>query len=291
MAFTEREVIIANPARRKARKGNMTTKQIKFFGTKRQRAALKAKRSNAGKKAHRKAATRPKSKSAHRKRTPKRATAKRSNPGEIISLTLGNPAKRRKKAVAKTRRKKNTSARRHTSAGHRTKKRANPGRRGHRRRSNPGGVGLNVTDLVALGGGAVVGGTLPTVATQAILGSKNNGFMGYAANLAATFVLAWGVNRFSKGKTGHTFSMGIIAGGIGSVIKRAITDYSILGSFGQQLGMGDYMVSNWVTPQRMVDGLNSAMVEVPNGWGAPAMIAAPAGAAGGMGCFGPPLYG
>lgn len=146
---------------------------------------------------------------------------------------------------------------------------------------------MNLTDLVALGGGAVVGGTLPTVATQAILGGKNTGVMGYAANLAATFLLAWGVNRFSKGKTGHTFSMGIVAGGIGSVIKRAITDYSILGSFGQQLGMGDYMVSNWVTPQRMVDGLNSAMVEIPNGWG-PQMIAAPA--ANGMGCYAP-LYG
>src|SRR6185369_1932420 len=283
MAFTERGVIIANPARRKARKGNMTAKQIKFFGTKRQLAALKAKRSNAGKKAHRKAASRPKSKSAHRKRTPKR-----SNPGEIISLTLGNPAKRRK-SVAATKRKKKTATgqRHHKNAGTRRKK--NPaGRRGHRRRSNPAGVGLNVTDLVALGGGAVVGGTLPTVATQAILGAKNSGAIGYLANLAATFVLAWGVNRFSKGKTGHTFSMGIIAGGIGSVIKRAITDYSILGSFGQQLGMGDYMVSNWVTPQRMVDGLNSAMVEIPNGWGTPAMIAAPAGAAGGMGCYGPP---
>jgi len=264
----------------------MTAKQIKFFGTKRQKAALKAKRSSAGKKAHRKAASRSKSNSAHRKRTPKR-----SNPGEIISLTLGNPAKRRK-SVASTKRKKKATGRRHASAGPRMKKRTNPGRRGHRRRSNPAGVGLNVTDLVALGGGAVVGGTLPTVATQAILGAKNSGAIGYLANLAATFVLAWGVNRFSKGKTGHTFSMGIIAGGIGSVIKRAITDYSILGSFGQQLGMGDYMVSNWVTPQRMVDGLNSAMVEIPGGgWGAPAMIAAPAGAAGGMGCYGPPLYG
>lgn len=259
----------------------MTAKQIKFFGTKRQRAALKAKRSNAARKhklkaaPRKKAAHRPKSKSAHRKR---------SNPGEIISLTLGNPARKKGKKMAATKRK--PSKKKHSTAGRPRKKKSNPARRHRPRRSNPGG--MNVTDLVALGGGAVVGGTLPTVATQAILGAKNTGPLGYLANLAATFLLAWGVGRFSKGKTGHTFSMGIIAGGIGSVIKRAITDYSILGSFGQQLGMGDYMVSNWVTPQRMVDGLNSAMVEVPQGWGpGPQMIAAPAN---GMGCYSP-LYG
>lgn len=192
--------------------------------------------------------------------------------------------------MAKTRRRKSTSARRHTNAGHRrTKRRANPARRTHRRR-NPGSFG-GVTDLVALGGGAVIGGSIPSIATQAVLGSKNTGVLGYLSNLAATFLIAWGVGKVAKGKTGHTLSMGIIAGGIGSVIKRAITDYSILGSFGAQLGMGDYMVSNFVTPQRVADGLNSPMVEYPMGWGQPAQIAAPAGAAGGMGCFGPPLYG
>ena len=188
--------------------------------------------------------------------------------------------------MAATKRRKKKATGRRPSAGTRSRKRANPGRRGHRRRSNPGGFG-SVTDLVALGGGAVVGGSIPSIAAQAVLGSKNTGAIGYLSNLAATFALAWGVNRFARGATAKTFAMGIIAGGIGSVIKRAITDYSILGSFGQQLGMGDYMVSNWVTPQRMVDGLNSAQIEIPNGWG-PQMIAAPAQQ--GMGCYSP-LYG
>jgi hypothetical protein len=33
------------------------------------------------------------------------------------------------------------------------------------------------------------------------------------------------------------------------------------------LGMGDYIASNWVTPQIYADPNNSAMVVPPNGWG------------------------
>lgn len=120
-----------------------------------------------------------------------------------------------------------------------------------------------------------------------ILGNKNTGWFGYLSNLAGTFLLAWGASRFAKGKMGSTLTMGIVAGGIGQVISRAITDYSILGSYGQQLGFGDYMVSNWVTPQRMVDGLNSAQIEIPGGWAPTTMIAAPAGMSG----MYDPLYG
>lgn len=297
MASTTVETIIANPARKR---GNMTAKQIKFFGTKRQRAALKRRRP----KAKRRHVTRAKSNPARKRRavaaapkrrrkTVHRARAKRTrrkNPGEIISLVLGNPAKRRK-SVARTKRRKASVRRR--SAGRRVaRRRSNPGvvRHHRRHRRNPGTLGFNVQDMLALGGGAVLGGTLPTVASQAVLGAKNTGWMGYLSNLAATFLLAWGAGRFVKGKQGSTLVMGIVAGGIGSVIKRAITDYSILGSYGQQLGFGDYMVSNWVAPQRMVDGLYSAEVQIPAGW-APTTIAAPMTSAGdGMGMYAP-LYG
>lgn len=139
---------------------------------------------------------------------------------------------------------------------------------------------MNVAEMVSLGGGAVLGSTLPKVASQFVLGGQNTGLLGYFSNLAGTFLLAWASSRFVRGKNGSTLTMGIIAGGIGQVISRAISDYSILGSYGQQLGFGDYMVSNWVTPQRMVDGLNSAMVEIPSGWAPTTVIQAPAGVAG-----------
>lgn len=147
-----------------------------------------------------------------------------------------------------------------------------------------------MSDMLALGGGAVLGGTLPTVASQAVLGSKNTGWMGYLANLAGTFMLAWGASKFVKGKQGNTLTMGIIAGGIGSVIKRAITDYSLLGGYGQQLGFGDYQVSHFVSPQRLPDALYSAEVQNPGGPWAPTMIAAPVAAGDGMGMY-QPLYG
>lgn len=146
-----------------------------------------------------------------------------------------------------------------------------------------------MSDMLALGGGAVLGSTLPKVASQMVLGARNTGWLGYLSNIIGTFGLAWVVGRFAKGKNGATLTMGIVAGGIGQVISRAISDYSILGSYGQQLGFGDYMVSNWVTPQRMVDGLNSAMIEIPNGWTPTTVIQAPQGvsgyAGGGMGMY------
>lgn len=275
MAVSTREIIIANPARKRASgkkkrsmartKKKMSAKQIRFFGSKRQRAALKAKRKRP---AHR-AASKP-NPARRRKpvahRTHRKRTAKRRNPvPEIISLTLGNPAKRRKKAVAKTKRRKNASARRKTNAGRRTTRR-NPAVRHHRRghRRNPAGMG--VTDLLALGGGAVVGGALPKVASQAILGSKNTGWMGYLSNIAGTMILSWGAHKFAKGPMGASFAKGILAGGIGQVLSRMISDYSLLGSYGTTLGLGDYMVSNFASPQWLPDALNSPMVNPPNGW-------------------------
>jgi hypothetical protein len=75
--------------------------------------------------------------------------------------------------------------------------------------------------------------------------------------LASTLLLTWAGGAFVRNRA---FPAGILAGGIGGLLKRIITDYSLVGSFGAQLGLGDYMVSNWVTPQRVIDGWNSAQV-------------------------------
>ncbi len=93
MARTVRTVrVVGNPPRRRARahnrgkrRRNLSAKQIKFFGTPAQKAALKrsrsAKRSNSARRATR----------THARHTRRRA---RRNIGEILSLTLalmGNP--------------------------------------------------------------------------------------------------------------------------------------------------------------------------------------------------------
>ncbi len=144
-------------------------------------------------------------------------------------------------------------------------------------------------DMLSLGGGAVLGSTLPKLASQFVLGGKNSGWLGYGSNLVGTVLLAYVAGRFAKGKQGQTLTMGIIAGGIGQVISRVISDYSILGSYGAQLGFGDYMVQDFVAPQRLIDGLHSAQVQIPNGW-APTTVIQSVPAGDGMGMY-QPLYG
>lgn len=168
-------------------------------------------------------------------------------------------------AATKTKRYK---PRRHSSkmnAGRRRPKsnprphRKNPSRkqiynraRRHHRQRNP--AGYRWSDLFVLGGGAVVGGALSSAGTQLVLGASNTGIMGYTGNLVATLVLAWLGGMVIKNRA---FPAGILAGGIGSLMRRVIADYSLLGGYSQSLGMGDYMVSNWVTPQRLTSDFRS----------------------------------
>lgn len=285
MAVATVETIVANPARRRKKMAHrMTLKQRLHFGSARQRAAAKAalrgKRKNTAKR--RRTVSRP-----HRRRR------RTQNPGEIIAMTLGNPARRKNKVAATKRRR-----RRHASAhaGHRRRRRHNPSVRRHRRRTarvynrahrrrvyNPGRrrrrssyrhnpAGMGWKDIFVLGGGALVGSSLSSAGTQLILGASNNGPMGYAGNLVATLVLSWLGGMVVRNRA---FPMGILAGGIGGLMRRIIADYSLLGGYTAQLGMGDYMVSNWVTPQRLASDFRSLTeANVGQGqWGlqAPAM--------------------
>ncbi len=300
MAFDTRETIIANPGERpaakKARKANMaklSLKQKLHFGSKRQRAAaklaLKTKRKNSAKKAHKKR-TRPAAKARKKvnRAAPRRKQhSKRTNPGELISVllpgTTGNPARKGKKKMAATKkhRRKNKA---HSSGSKRRRK--NPARRHHTRR-NPG-MG-QVGDLLMLGAGAVVGSSGSTMLTQAVLQGNNSGFIGYAGNLAATGILAWLGHKFVKSKS---LASGILAGGVGSVIRRIITDNSLLGSYSAQLGMsgfGDYMAANFVWPQILPSAQTSAMVQIPNGW-APTTVVQSASPSGMGDILGRPLY-
>lgn len=110
----------------------------------------------------------------------------------------------------------------------------------------------------------VLGGLLGSkYAAQMVLGASNVGFLGYGANLVAGGILSWGVNSFMKNRKG---AQAIFVGSVIEVIIRLLNDYTPYGQYVSGLGMGDYLASNWVSPQRYVDPLNSAMVQIPGGW-------------------------
>ena len=297
MAHAQIETIIANPARkqgrRKAKKNMaMSLKQKLHFGTKRQRAAAKAslkhrpKRKNS---AHRRrtkknvamgyrgsagvrAAAKKKKNSAHSSRQPffRKARKRKKNPGELIAITLGNPARKRgKKTMALTKRKTTSPSRQRSTAGSR-RTMSKPGKHRHSRRtprrSNPPQIG----NLVKTGVAVIAGAVGSKLATQAVLTTSNTGIMGYAANAVATGLLAWGSHMVTKDKS---ISQGVLLGGAVQIILRVINDYTPYGSLLSLSGMGDYQVANFPTPSWYANGLQSANPSNP--WPQP-LLQAPA---------------
>jgi hypothetical protein len=300
MAFSVVETKIANPARRRSGKGrkknmarrrkNLSAKQIRFFGTPAQKAALK--RSRAAKRGAKKRTTahrhRPRTKkrhspranpsprrmkkratakrSSHRRRT-KKASAKRRNPvPQIISWVAGNPAKRRKKSMARHRTKKRRGARR-SNAGT-TRRRSTKRVMHHRRRHNPAGLGRPM-DWVTGGAGVLAGGVGSRMIPQLLMGASNTGMMGYAANAAAAIGLGFLAHTMFPRQPILTVT--VIAGGFGGLISRIVSDRTSFGAALSLTGLGDwglglYQKSNFNNPQRIVAprGPNSSMFT----WGA-----------------------
>lgn len=272
----------------------MTAKQIKFFGTKRQKAALKAKRKRKSSAASHRTRTKPNapkkrkrtaaSSTAPKKRKKARKAARKRNLGGLYMLTTnpGTPAKGRKKSMAKTKKKASS----HKSAGHRTKK-ANRGRRSSRR-INSGTFGTPI-DWLSGGAGVIVGVAAARGLPQLLLGTKNTGVMGYVANAAAT-ALATFAAHFAMPRN-RTLAAAVLAGGAGATLSRIIGDYSLLGSYSNQLGLGDYLMNfNFSTPQYLAPGNPRGLVG--QGGGSPASIPVMANspAAAGVSGWGPNLY-
>lgn len=105
---------------------------------------------------------------------------------------------------------------------------------------------------------------------QMVMQSSNTGVTGYFGNAAATAALALVAHVLPPTRK---FGPAIIAGGVLQIIYRMLTDNTQLGQVLSNTGMGDYQMQNFVTPQRLVDPLNSAQIEVPTGWGGAAPIA------------------
>lgn len=280
MALAAKRRVVINAGRKRKRRRNLTPKQIKFFGTPAQKAALKRRRANSGSRARN---------TARRSRSyfPRKHRAK--NPGEILSLVL-NPGgtKKGKKNMAKARKSHSASGRRHHSRRRsvanvthhkRRRAKANPARRYHRRRNytrhhrrrhNPprGQAGFMQGVLFLVGGGVGFFGS--KALAQMILQANNTGITGYFGNAAATAGLAIVAQMLPPTRR---FAPAIVAGGVLQLLMRVITDQTGIGSTLSSMGIGDYQMQNFVTPQRLVDPLNSAAIEIPTGWGAAAPVA------------------
>ena len=193
----------------------------------------------------------------------KKRVARKRNLGGIFALT-GNPAKGRK-SMARTKKRK-TSSKAHRSAGTRKSRRSNPGR--HRRRSNPGQFG-SPADWLSGGAGVLAGVVGTRSLPQLVLGASNTGIMGYFANAATTGILTF-LAHMAMPKN-RVFSASVLAGGAAALISRVIGDYSLLGTYSSQAGLGDYLFNfNFATPQ-ILGGDRRAIV----GAGMPGPVSTP----------------
>lgn len=210
MAQVTKKRRLVNPAKRRRR---LTAKQIKYFGTKRQRAALKTK--------HRRRRIPPVMK--RRKRpvvAPKRHAVRRrtsplENVGEIITVGLGavNPGRRTSMARRARKGRRRATVRRRTKraaqpkwlkrlmTSKRHRRRANPGRRrrfnvARRRhvRRNPGWLTGTAGKVVGVLGGAAA----TKLVVDRLPASMQTGVIGYVSTAAVSALLGWGVGKFGK---------------------------------------------------------------------------------------------
>lgn len=303
MAYSVVDTHIQNPAsagkgkkRMATSRRKMSAKQIQHFGTKRQKAALKARRHAPAKKRnppkgggrvisgygstvmnpHRKKrnpggshkivinSARKRANTSHRRRT-------KRNP-ELVTFLLGNPAKRSSTGMARSRKKTRRAASHRSNAG--TRRRRVVKAVSHRRRSNPGMGSIGSPKTWVMGGAGVLAGFVGSAAIpQMLLNTGNTGATGYAATAAAAIGLGFLSHMLLPRMPAVT--AGVVAGGFANLIRKIISDQTPFGSYLSNTGMGDYMVANW-GPPRMNNGLFSAMAEAPGTpWGG-------AGSSGGM---------
>jgi hypothetical protein len=274
MAETIRSRTVANKG------GRMTPKQIKYFGTARQRAALRSRKSRERSNSRR-ANARAKSRSNRAKKN--RSHSHRSNRGEIIGFTLPNTGRKKRSNTHMAAKKNKAKGSRHHKhhAGYGSRRHHTKMNRGRRHRRNQGmgasGIGHIVTNAIFVIAGALGSKLL----TQLVLGSNNTGLIGYAGNAIAGGAMWFVTEKIMRNRVA---SEGIIAGTAVQIILRLINDYTPFGQYVSQLGMGDYQAQAFVTPQVLVDPYNSAQIRIPGAWlpppPPPATVSAASAAAG-----------
>lgn len=258
---------LANPTRSRAKRRNprrkLTAKQIKFFGTARQKAGLKAAR-----KRKRVANHRPRRKAnppARVKRTrivrKKKSTRKRvNNPALVLTLGAVNPQRRKSTMARKARRvkarKTNSSRRRRVVVSapkhrKRTRKMSNPRRYSTKRKRNPtmfgqAEGGLGTVKMVAAGiGGMAVCKFVPTVLPSQFVSSP---ILRVVSTGAAAFLASFVAK---KAGMSERLASAVLFGGLiqtGSVALNAFLPASITTRLALS-GLGDFVPGSFPVPQ------------------------------------------
>lgn len=153
--------------------------------------------------------------------------------------------------------KRNKSRRKAAPVHHRPRAAAARKNPGHRRRTrrNPGI--RDITGLVTSAVFTIAGAVGTKYITQMVLSTSNTGVMGYFGNLVSAFLLSWGVKEFMKNDTA---AAAVLAGGFVQVVLRLIADYTPFGQYTANLGMGDYLMQGFGTPQRIAFKTHSAQL-------------------------------
>jgi hypothetical protein len=255
-----RKVTVSNPHRsklkRKAKRNpkKLSAKQIKFFGTKRQRAALKAKRKKTNpvkvktrtrtiiKKVYVKAKRR---KSNPRKRATRKVVARRrrKNPS-IISLGLLNPHKGVSMTKKRKTRRHRVVAKRHNPTRRRT---VHVAKRHHRRgRRNPSGIFSSgqraVAVLLGVGAQKLAKGFVPASITG---GSAP---MGLAISAALAIGIGMAAKKFAPGM-GDDIGLGAMAVVASDAIGVLVP--SLSPTFGLS-GLGFYSPAQFAVPENPI---------------------------------------
>ena len=214
----------------------LSAKQIKFFGTKAQRASLKRRVSNGRRKV--------------RKNSPgNRAIA---GYGSTTMNPPGGGAGRVITGYGSTVMNGRRKKRRNSSAGDKRVVIVNPRRR---KAKNPGGASLfgssltSKNGLMILGGGftgLVIAKTLPTLLPSSSIGSSGTGQ--FVLALASAWAAAWAGRKFVSAQFGD----GVLFGGMiqaGSIALNAFLP-SVYSSLG--IGLGELMPGKFPVPQNPI---------------------------------------
>jgi len=145
--------------------------------------------------------------------------------------------------------------------------RKNPFKKYRRHRRNPSFAGFSTGQVVELGLGAAAGVIGSGYLSQLALGANNVGMMGYAGDLVATIALAWAAQKFlNRGE----LAKGVMAGGVGAVIKR-FWDDNVSGASQSMSGLGNrsfaglgyYTNRNFPLPTSTYPGPAAALASAP----------------------------
>lgn len=152
------------------------------------------------------------------------------------------------------------------------KKNPGPGLIVHRRkrRKNPDDLVSAGSALVRQGGVAFVAFTLTRHIPQMLLGSRNQGFLGYLANAGVAALTAYAAGRFGTRQDGHAAAIG---GGL-ATISRAANEYlTPIGQFFRLSGIGDAMAVTKLGSPGRVGAIQPGFMfdAVPDGNGNPVL--------------------